>query len=107
MKRLLTLLTTLLLTSSAIAKEPDTFTASGNMTCDKNGSIIKIITAEYKERPFAMGLGPDDSKMILVVNQETKTWTVLAVKDGITCVLAVGTDLTTFNGKPIKHRAVD
>lgn len=106
MRLILPILAAFLMTSS-VAKEPGVFTAQGNMTCDKNGSIIKVITAEYGERPFAFGTGPDDSKMILAVNQETKTWTVLAIKDNITCVLALGTDLSTYGGKPVKYHVVD
>lgn len=105
MKLLAPIVASLLLTSSAIA-DSETFTISGNMTCDKNGGIIKLITTEYKEKPIILGTGPDDIKVVLVANEKTKTWTIVAIKDDLTCILALGTDLTTFNNKRIKYDVV-
>lgn len=102
MKRLLPIAAALILTSSASA-ESETFTITGKMTCDKNGTIIKLITSEYKEKPIIIGTGPDDIKVVLVANEKTKTWTIIAIKEDLTCILALGTDLTTLNNKNIKY----
>lgn len=105
MKILLPVVTSLMVTSS-VAKEPETFTISANMTCDKNGHIIKIITEVYKENPFMIGLAPGEVNIVLTINEKTKTWTILAITENISCVLAMGTDLNILKGKSIKHYVV-
>lgn len=106
MKLLLAAAITLTITASA-AQEKGTFTVSGDMTCDNNGIIVETIIKEYKEKPFMFGLVPGGINVVLVINEKTKTWTILAIKDKMTCILAVGTDLTIFEDKRIKHHVVN
>jgi hypothetical protein len=104
MKILAIILLSLVITPSVIA---ETFTVSGNMTCDNNGTIIKEITKEYNEQPIAIGKSSAEVTMALLYNEKTKTWTIIGLTGNATCVLAAGTDLRILNNKTIKHYVVD
>ena len=105
MKILAPLLVSLVITSSTRA---DTFTVpGGDMLCDDNGSILKQVADEYKEKPIAIGKGSKEVRMAVLFNEKTKTWTILGLKDNITCILAAGTDLQLLPHKTIKHYVMD
>jgi hypothetical protein len=101
MKILTPVIASLLVTFS-VAAESETFSVPTELTCDKDGTIIKKLAEEYKERPFAFGKASKDLRMVLMVNEKAKTWTVLAVMGNITCLMASGTDLTLL-AQPAKY----
>lgn len=62
--------------------------------CDKTSTIMNTLRKEYKELPFSFGKANDEagSTMSLWINPTTKTWTILATKKEVTCVIGTGQD---------------
>lgn len=71
-------------------------TITAEFPCEKTSVILKTLVSTYKEQPYLFGLADDvvNSKMSLWVNPKTKSWTILATKDDITCVIGTGKNFT-------------
>jgi hypothetical protein len=55
--------------------------------------LIAHLSERYGEGVLAAAMGQGDVRMIVMVNDETGSWTVLAVRpDGKACAVAAGTD---------------
>lgn len=58
--------------------------------CDNSRTVFKAFSeGEWKERPFWIGNG-HNSKFTLLVNEETKTWTLIQFNEDIACILGTG-----------------
>jgi hypothetical protein len=55
---------------------------------------MKILREDYKEYPIAMGITNDraNSTMSIWVSPRDKSWTIVATKKEISCVIGTGTD---------------
>jgi hypothetical protein len=86
MKKLL--LSILLSTGAAVASE----TITSEMYCDDTKTLVKQLRETYQEEPFLIGKAGDEagSIMTLWLNPLTKSWTILATKDTLTCVVGLG-----------------
>lgn len=73
--------------------------------CDKTATVMNTLRKEFKEFPFALGKTNDEagSTMSLWVNPTNKSWTILATKKDITCVIGTGQD---FNLVPYDRKSV-
>lgn len=60
--------------------------------CDDTKKIVNTLRQTFKEMPFAYGKTNDDAKsvMSLWINPTTKSWTIVATKKDISCVVGVG-----------------
>lgn len=68
------------------------FEIETKLYCDATKTIVDSLKKEFKEMPFAFGNTSDQAKtvMSLWVNPVSKSWTILATKDDLTCVVGVG-----------------
>ena len=79
-------------------------TITNTMPCDNTELFVKILTENYKEVPIIIGKADDaaNSMMTLWTNPKTGSWTIIATKDNISCVIGVGKSLKLIDlGKPI------
>lgn len=69
------------------------------LLCDDTASIVKTLKEKYKEKPIVIGKAGDEaeSTMTLWVNSSSKTWTILATKNKITCIVGVGDEVKLIN----------
>ena len=76
---------------SKAATEVLTFKAVCNDTKVITDNLIK----RYKEMPIIFGNAEDEAKstMSFWVNPKNKSWSIVATKDNISCVIGTGTDL--------------
>jgi hypothetical protein len=60
--------------------------------CDETKKIMNTLRQTFKEMPFVFGKTNDDAKsvMSLWVNPTTKSWSIIATKKDISCVVGVG-----------------
>ena len=67
--------------------------------CDQTATIISFLRKEHRESPILFGKASDmgDSTMSLWVNKKTKSWTILATKDKITCIVGWGEEFKTIS----------
>jgi len=90
MKYLITLLLSLTLLT-AQAKSPEEVVTT-DISCYNTDELMKILREDYKEYPIAMGITNDraNSTMSIWVSPKEKSWTILATKQQISCVIGTG-----------------
>jgi hypothetical protein len=83
------LLVTLLIPASAE-------TITNTMPCGETKVVTKHLMEKFNEAPIILGVASDaaNSVMSLWINPQTKSWTILATKSDISCVIGVGNDFT-------------
>jgi len=53
--------------------------------------LTELITGDYKEKPFWTGNEPaTDTKYVLMVNEKSKSWTILQYEGASACILGSG-----------------
>lgn len=80
----------ILITPNISKSEP--LTIQTTLPCHDTKEIINVLRKQYKEFPFSLGKANDDAESImsLWVNPTSKSWTILATKNDITCVIGTG-----------------
>lgn len=85
---------TVLLVSATIASTTaNAATVTKRLQCDNADYIIEPLMAKFGESLLFVGDGTDDdqgTKIALLVNKETGTWTILQMRKDIACFLANG-----------------
>lgn len=72
------------------------------MQCDTTKKITNSLLSVYKENPIIIGVASDgaSSIMTLWVNTSTKSWTILATKGDVSCVIGHGSELKLITSSP-------
>lgn len=60
--------------------------------CDNATDMLPLFKSEYGEEPMWVGIVADDAKVALVVNSETRTWSIVMFNDDAACLLESGED---------------
>lgn len=91
------LATILLLPIPSISEEKVTYEA----LCNDTANVIRVLTEKYNERPVLIGEAVDvaNSVMTLWANKKTKTWTIVATKGDISCLIGAGGNLELVPSK--------
>lgn len=73
--------------------------------CDDTKLIISALRKEYLEIPILFGKADDiaESTMSFWMNSETKTWTILATKGSVSCVIGTGQE---FKMAPTPQKSI-
>ena len=60
--------------------------------CTSTKELIAGLSEKYKEKPLLIGKTGDNagSIMSLWINPTTKSWTIIATKDDMSCIIGVG-----------------
>jgi hypothetical protein len=90
---------TLVLSVSAMASEVLPFEA----ICDDTDTIFKKLLSKYEEKPIVIGISADriGSTMTLWANSKTQSWTIVATKGELSCVIGTGSKVTLILGESI------
>lgn len=95
----------LLALAVAVWATAQTVTVQKPLTCAATGEVVStLIGSDYKEKPIWMGSEPSvpPSRYSLLVNEQTKTWTLIQFDEKIACVLGTGEASTEiFTGPKI------
>lgn len=72
---------------------------SNEMFCDDTREITRALKTDYNEVPIIYGMADDDvnSIMTIWVNPQDESWTIVATKDSISCVIGYGQKLKVIN----------
>ena len=64
------------------------------LECYNTNRIFNELQKTYKEIPIILGKASDEagSTMTLWVNPKEKTWTIVATKDKLSCIVGSGTE---------------
>lgn len=93
MKNLTILLSLSFLPVYAQDNMPDEI-VTARLECYNTTRIFNELQKTYKEIPIIIGKASDEAKstMTLWVNPKEKTWTIVATKDKLSCIVGSGTD---------------
>lgn len=80
------LLGVLLLPAVAFAQP---VTVDKSVPCDKVERVIEELTKKHGEQPVWVGQA-QDSRVTVLVNPQTQSWSVVQFNDKVACVLEVG-----------------
>lgn len=71
-------------------------TITGTMPCGETKEVTKYLIEQFEEMPIIIGKADDvaNSIMTLWINPLSKTWTIVATKNDITCIIGTGKDFT-------------
>jgi hypothetical protein len=80
------------------ASNAEPVTVSTEIVCDETVKVTNFLLDKYKELPILIGDTSDmaGSKMSIWSNSQTKTWTIIATKKDVTCIIGVGDNLNIF-----------
>jgi hypothetical protein len=93
---------TILLSSLSLTAVAEPITITSTMPCDESKVIIDYLTKNYKEVPLLTGKAEDEvgSLMSFWVNTKTGTWTIVATKNKLSCIVGVGKNLKIIDSGP-------
>ncbi|PDT47346.1 hypothetical protein CO661_14280 [Sinorhizobium fredii] len=76
--------------------------ASAQESCGPRRQVIDALREHYGEveRGYGIETGKKATVLLLLVNEETDTWTILRVQPDVACGVASGTDFTLLFGDP-------
>lgn len=75
---------------STIVYAADSFTVHKPVVCSDVKSIVEYLSGEgFKEQPYWSGKD-DKSKYIIMLNPQTKTWTMVQFNDQVACIIGAG-----------------
>jgi len=90
-----------LLALTSLVANAQTFKTEKPVVCSDLKTVIEYVSSEYNEIPFWNGTD-ETSKYILMVNNQTRTWTMIQYNDSAACVVGVGNRAHLINlGKNI------
>ena len=88
-----------LLANNVHAKEPIekaiVESISTDIPCFETEKLMKQLRGSYREVPFLYGKTSDAAGTVMTVwvNPLTKTWTIIATKDTLSCVIGYGIEM--------------
>lgn len=84
------LISVLLLPAVAIAQP---VIVDRKILCNRTDLVFaELANSDFKEIPLWVGEGQQKTKTVLVVNQKTRTWTLIQFNETVACLLAAGED---------------
>ena len=93
----------ILLAISASA-QPQTDRIDTSLPCYDTKALFKVLTEKYQESPMIMGKAEDAAKstMTLWVHPIHNSWTIVATKKELSCVVGSGSDIKILSKKNSK-----
>ena len=78
------------------------FTTKKEVQCDTTEAMFLILKGQdYEEKPVWLGKGDGQApNYSLLVNPETKSWTIIQFNNDVACVIGAGEDHTFAKKKP-------
>lgn len=75
----------------------DPFNVDKSVLCADVKTVIETITGgDYSEQPFWIGRD-ESSKFVLLVNERSKTWSMVQFNNRIACIIATGDSAKLIN----------
>jgi len=93
-----------LLLALSISVSAETSTITNTMPCGDTKTVINELREDYKEIPIIIGIANDNanSLMSLWTNVNDGSWTLVATKDQLSCIIGTGKSLRVLElGKVI------
>ena len=82
---------------SSIAHAQEIIDLTKPMKCSDASSVINYFVDTHKETPVWVGKSVHNTHITLLVNKDTRSWTVIEYDTRIACVLGAGEDKSSSN----------
>ena len=79
---------------SSIARAQEIIELTKPMKCSDAQSVMNYFVDIHKETPIWVGKSIHDTHVTLLMNRETRSWTMIEYDTRIACVLGAGKDKT-------------
>ena len=83
--------------TSSIANAQEIIDLTKPMKCSNAQSVMNYFTDIHKEIPVWVGKSIHNTHVALLMNKETRSWTMIEYDDRIACVLGAGEDKSGSN----------
>ena len=92
--------------TSSIAGAQEIIDLTKAMKCSEPQTVMNFFVEKHKEIPIWVGRSVHNSYVTLLMNKETRSWTVIEYDDKVACVLGAGeaktgSDPNSVLGTPI------
>lgn len=77
---------------SSIAHAQQIIDLQKPLKCSDAQSVMNYFVDTHKETPVWVGKSVHNTHVTLLINQETRSWTMIEYDDRLACVLGAGTD---------------
>jgi len=76
------------------------------LECYDTKQLFSDLRSKYKEAPILLGATSDQAKSIMSfwANTSTNSWTIIATKDSVSCVIGMGIELKLINSDVKKNQ---
>ena len=82
---------------SSIAHAQEIINLTKPMKCSDAQSVMNYFVDTHKETPIWVGKSVHNTHITLLVNKDTRSWTVIEYDTRIACVLGAGEDKSSSN----------
>lgn len=98
MKPLIAIVLASILSSSTFAEveaDTDPIIIKADIPCYDTETVINTLKKQYKEVPIIYGMASDQagSTMSVWTSPSSKSWTILATKGDVSCIIGTGVEL--------------
>lgn len=76
--------------ASSIANAEDIIDLQKPVKCSKPEAVMGFFRDKFNEQPLWVGKSNTGSHVALLVNKETRTWTMIEYDSALACVLGAG-----------------
>lgn len=74
------------------------FDLTKGMRCSRAESVMNFFREKFQEMPLWVGKTATGTHIVLLVNKQTKTWTLIEYDSRLACVLGAGEVSSSFEG---------
>ena len=83
--------------ASSIAHAQEVIDLNKPLKCSDAQTVIKYFVDKHKETPVWVGKSVHNTRITLLVNKQTGSWTMIEYDDKLACVLGAGEDKSSSN----------
>jgi hypothetical protein len=83
--------------TSSIANAQEIIDLTKSMKCSNAQTVMNYFVDTHKETPVWVGKSVHNTHITLLVNKDTRSWTVIEYDTRIACVLGAGEDKLSSN----------
>jgi hypothetical protein len=83
--------------AGSIAHAQEVIDLNKPLKCSDAQTVIKYFVDTHKETPVWVGKSVHNTRITLLVNKQTGSWTMIEYDDKLACVLGAGEDKSSSN----------
>ena len=85
--------------AGSIAHAQEVIDLNKPLKCSDAQTVIKYFVDTHKETPVWVGKSVHNTRITLLVNKETRSWTMIEYDDRLACVLGAGEDKSSSSNE--------